>query len=238
VEGFFKYYRNYPLSINDSVSISSKGADFGTFGDEQVSSIAKGRAYGMELLYRNKDILGGNLIVSYTLVRSEAESFRNISSGNTEWVSTAWDNRHLLNILALREFNNNWRVGLKWRFVGGAPYTPFDELQSSFVQAWDARRIGILDYSRFNQERLSAFHQLDLRVDKEFFLKKISLNFYIDIQNVYNFQSEQQKILLFDESAEQPINPSDPIDQQRYQLKELDVTGGTVLPTVGIIVQF
>jgi TonB dependent receptor-like, beta-barrel/CarboxypepD_reg-like domain/TonB-dependent Receptor Plug Domain len=238
VEGFFKYYRNYPLSINDSVSISSKGADFGTFGDEKVSSVAKGKAYGMEVLYRNKDLLGANLIVSYTLVRSEAESFRNLSSGNTEWVPTAWDNRHLLNILAFKEFKNNWRLGLKWRFVGGAPYTPFDELQSSYVQAWDARKIGILDYSRFNQERLSSFHQLDLRIDKEFFLKNVTLNFYVDVQNLYNFQSEQQKILILDGSAEQPINASDPIEQQRYQLKELDVTGGTVLPTVGIIVQF
>ena len=43
VEGFFKYYRNYPYSVNDSVSISSKGADFGTFGDEEVQSIAEGR---------------------------------------------------------------------------------------------------------------------------------------------------------------------------------------------------
>jgi len=238
VEGFLKYYRNYPMSVRDSVSISSKGADYGLFGDEEVKSIAKGRAYGLEVLYRNKDLLGGNLIVSYTLVRSEAESFRNIDPSEEAWVPTAWDNIHLLNILAIKEFKNDWRVGLKWRFVGGAPYTPFDIDQSSFVQAWDPRQLGILDYNRFNTKRLEAFHQLDLRIDREFFLKKLSLNFYLDIQNLYNFKADQQNVLLLDESVPQPVDPSLPIEQQKYKLKEISLSGGTVLPTIGIIVQF
>lgn len=239
LEGFYKYYRNYPFSVTDSVSISSKGADFGTFGDEEVLSIAEGRAYGMEILYRNRDLLGTNVTLSYTLVRSETEAFRQEILENGEWVASAWDNRHLLNILAIREFKNNWRVGMKWRFVGGIPYTPLDRIESSYVQAWNARRIGILDYDRFNQERLAAFHQLDLRVDKEFFLKKLSLNFYIDVQNVYNFKAEEQPILTLDENADPLIlNPEDPIELQRYNLKELVLTGGTVLPTIGIIIQF
>ena len=238
-EGFFKYYRNYPFSVADSVSISSKGADFGTFGDEEVQSIAEGRAYGMEILYRNRDFFGANLTLSYTLVRSEVEAFRSETLQNGKWVATAWDNRHLLNILAIKEFKKNWRVGMKWRFVGGVPYTPFDTFQSSLVQAWDTRRIGILDYNQFNQERLDPFHQLDMRIDKEFFLKKVSINFYVDVQNVYNFKSDQQPLLTLDENADPLIlNPEDPIEQQRYNLKELSITGGTVLPTLGIIIQF
>lgn len=239
VEGFYKFYRNYPFSVRDSVSISSKGADFGTFGDEEVLSIAEGRAYGMEILYRNRDLLGTNVTVAYTLVRSEAEAFREEILKQGEWVPTAWDNKHLLNILALREFKNNWSAGLKFRFVGGVPYTPFDRLESSYVQAWNARRIGILDYDRFNMERLDAFHQLDIRIDKEIFLKNVSLNFYIDVQNVYNFKAEQQTVLTLDEDADPLIiNPEAPIEEQRYALKEIAVTGGTVLPTFGIIVQF
>ncbi len=234
VEGFMKLYDNYPMSVNDSISISSKGADYGVFGNEEVRSIAEGRAYGFEVLYRNKDLFGANLIVSYTYVRSEAEAFKTKALTGNDWVPTAWDNRHLLNILGIKEFNNNWRVGFKWRFVGGAPYTPFDKAQSSLVQAWDVRQIGILDYNRFNQARLDAFHQLDMRVDKEFFLKKVTLNFYIDIQNLYNFKADQQKVLTIDETVPQP----NPLDEQRYLLKELDLTGGTVLPTIGIIVEF
>lgn len=239
IEGFFKYYRNYPYSVNDSVSISSKGADFGTFGDEEVLSVARGRAYGMEVLYRNRDLFGATVTLSYTIVRSEAEAFRSLLLEKGKWSPTAWDNRHLLNLLVVREFGNNWRIGAKWRFVGGVPYTPFDKLQSSYVQQWNLRGIGLLDYSRFNQERLGAFHQLDMRVDREFFLKKISLNFYIDVQNVYNFKADQQKALYLDENADPLIiNPGDPVDEQRYNLKEISLQGGTILPTLGIIIQF
>lgn len=238
LEGFYKLYRNYPFSVNDSISISSKGADFGTFGDEEVKSIAEGRAYGFEVLYRNKNLLGGNLIFSYTFVRSEAENFRPETGNGVEWLPTAWDNRHLLNILGIKEFKKDWRLGMKWRFIGGAPYTPFDVEQSSLVQAWNTRLRGIPDFARFNGERLGAFHQLDVRVDKEFFLNKLSLNFYIDIQNLYNFKSDQQKVLLIDQSAPQPLNPSDPPELQKYRLKELDISGGTVLPTIGVIIEF
>jgi hypothetical protein len=236
LEGFYKYYRNYPFSITDSISISSKGADFGTFGDEEVTSIADGRAYGLEVLYRNKDFFGGNLIVSYTLVRSEAENLRQDILNKPEWLPTAWDNRHLLNILGIREFKNNWRVGMKWRFVGGAPYTPFDLLQSSYVHAWDVRGRGIPDFSRFNSERLGSFHQLDVRVDKEFFLRRLSLNFYVDVQNAYNFKSDQQKVLV--KASPDIVNPGDLPVLQQYELKELDISGGTVLPTIGVIIEF
>jgi hypothetical protein len=237
LEGFYKYYRNYPFSINDSISLASKGADFGTFGDEAVKSVATGRAYGMELLYRNKDLFGGNLVVSYTLVRSESQSFKSEILASGKWVPTIWDNRHILNITALKELNKNWRVGIKWRFVGGAPYTPYDVAQSGYRLAWDAFGRGIPDYSLFNQKRLQAFHQLDVRVDKEWFLNRFSLNLYMDIQNLYNFQADQQKALILD--GENPIiNPGDPLSQQKYQLKEVSTTGGTVLPTLGIIIQF
>jgi outer membrane receptor for Fe3+-dicitrate len=38
VEGFWKNYRNYPYSVNDSISLANKGADFGVIGDEAVLS--------------------------------------------------------------------------------------------------------------------------------------------------------------------------------------------------------
>ncbi len=236
MEGFYKIYHNYPFSLADSVSLSGKGADFGTFGDEAVKSGADGLAYGFEILYRNNALAGGNLTVSYTFVRSWTENLRN--DGGDRWIPTAWDNRHLLNILAIREFRNNWRAGVKWRFTGGAPYTPFDLVESSYVQAWDTRNRGIPDYSRYNSKRLGSFHQLDVRIDKEFYLKKISLNFYVDVQNVYNFKASQQKVLIPDTLPPQIINPQEPVSLQRYRMKELSLGAGTVLPSAGIIVEF
>lgn len=234
VEGFFKYYRKYPFSVSDSVSISSKGADFGVFGDEEVVPKAINRSYGFEVLYRNRDIFGSNLVIAYTLVRSETRSFRSDISDNRNWIPTSWDNRHLLYITATRNFRQNWNLGLKWRFVGGTPYTPFDIDLSSQVPAWDIRGQGFPDYSRFNSERLRAFHQLDVRVDKQWFLNKFTINLYFDVQNLYNFKAEEQKALIIDSALPQP----NPLFPQKYQLKELNLMAGTVLPTIGIIFEF
>lgn len=227
LEGFLKHYGNYPFSVADSVAIASKGADYGTFGDEEVLSNGKGRAYGMELLYQNKDIMGLNLTISYTLVRSE---FIDIAG---KYIPSAWDNKHIFNLLLRKDFSTNWDIGIKWRFVGGSPYTPANLEKSALVEAWDVRGQTYPDYSRYNSQRLGAFHQLNLRVDKEFFFDKWSLISYIDIQNIYNFKADAPPVFLKDETA--PIIPN----PDRYTLKELPRTsGGTILPTIGIIVMF
>jgi len=240
VEGFYKKYNNYPFSLVDSISLASKGADFGLFGYEPVESIAEGRAYGAEFLYRNRDLFGSNLTISYTLVRSETLP-RKESLTDLGWIPTSWDNVHLLNIYGFREFKGNWQVGFKWRFVGGQPYTPFDLNTSSLVQYWDVTGFPASDFNRYNQERFKPFHQLDLRVDKEWFLSRITINLYLDIQNVYNYKTTSTTFLVQDLDAEgNPIieNPGDPIELQRYRLKELASEAGTVLPTIGVIIEF
>jgi hypothetical protein len=231
VEGFYKNYSHYPFSVRDSVPLSSKSADYGIFGDEELLSISKGRAYGFEILGRLKEFRKINLVFSYTYVRSE---FR---SSDSKWIPSAWDNKHLFSLTATKKFSNNWDIGFKWRYVGGAPYTPYDLEKSSFKAAWDLQGQGYLDYSRFNTLRLKAFHQLDLRIDKEFFFTGWSLMLYTDIQNVYNFKADQPPLLIREsDNNKQPITDSE--NPLKYSLKYLKNQSGTVLPTIGVIIEF
>ena len=171
------------------------------------------------------------MVFSYTFVRSE---FRDRSSS---WIPSSWDNRHLFNVTATTQLERNWDIGFKWRFVGGAPFTPYDLELSSLKAAWDLQGEGYLDYSRFNTERLKSFHQLDVRVDKQYFFKGWSLMLYVDVQNLYNHQSDQPSILLRETGLDgQPV--TDPEDPDRYSLKFIEGSSGTVLPTIGIIVEF
>jgi hypothetical protein len=231
LEGFYKKYSQYPFSVLDSVPLSSKSADYGIFGDEALKSTSDGRAYGIELLGRFKEFKKINLVFSYTYVRSE---FLDL---NSRMIPSSWDNKHLFNLTATRRFNRNWDLGLKWRFVGGAPYTPYDVEKSSYKIAWDLQGQGYLDYSKFNSLRLKPFHQLDIRIDKQYFFNKWSLMLYADVQNVYNFQAEQPPILVreTDSNGNPVTDPSNPL---KYSLKYLSNTTGTVLPTVGVIIEF
>jgi len=231
VEGFYKRYTDYPFSVNDSVSLASKGAGYGVYGDEAVTSVSKGNAYGMEILGRLKEFKGINATITYTFVRSEFTDKKGV------YIPSSWDNRHLLTITATRSLKKNWDLGLKWRYLGGAPYTPWDLERSAIKTAWDAQGIGYLDYSKFNKERLGAFHQLDIRVDKSWYYNKWSLMLYFDVQNAYNFKSDQQDYLVRAEDGNgTPL--TDPNDPNKYLLKTLKNASGTVLPTLGIMIEF
>ncbi|MDG5800993.1 TonB-dependent receptor [Marinilabiliaceae bacterium ANBcel2] len=233
LEGFYKDYFNYPLSLDDGVSLASKGADYGVLGDEEVSSISEGRSYGLELLMQRRSSGDFSYIIAYTWVNSE------FTNSDGDYLPSSWDSGHLFTVTANRDLGNNWDAGLKWRYIGALPYTPYDREKSERVEAWDIRNREYLDFSRFNSERLEHFHQLDLRIDKSYYFDNYSLGFYLDIQNVYNFQSKQAPRLIqkLNENQE-PIVVTPENGEPRYSLKELQTSSGTVLPSIGVILEF
>lgn len=232
MEAFYKKYKNYPSSIRNGIALANLGADFGVIGNEPVESNAEGRAFGLEFLAQQRLFKNFYGIASLTLVRSE------FTNPNTEgYIPSSWDNKVILSLTAGKRFNKDWEVGMRWRFLGGTPYTPYDVDESSLISNWDLRGQPIYDYTQINSQRLSAFHQLDLRVDKKYYFPKWSLNWYVDIQNAYNYEAEQPDLLVPARDADGSIQ-IDPNDPSRYQLKFIENTAGTILPTVGIIVEF
>ena len=229
-EAFWKGYSQYPFSVNNQVSLANLGADFGVVGDEEVTSISEGRAYGAEFQARINATDGFNFNLSYTLVRSE------FNDGEGSYIPSSWDAKHLLTVTTTKDLKRNWRIGARWRFVGGLPYTPWDIEKSSLVEAWNLQGGPYADYSRLNAERFDPFHQLDIRVDKSYYFEKLTAKFYIDIQNFYNFQAQQNDIIVRAEDASGNFILAD--NGNRYVLNEIKNTSGTVLPTIGIIVEF
>lgn len=230
VEGFFKYWENYPFLVRDSISLANLGADFGVIGNEEVVSDNEGRAYGVELLVQQKLWKNFYGILAYTWVRSEFEDYKG------DFIPSSWDAQHLVSFTGGYKFKRNWEVGMRWRFTGGSPYTPADEETSAIIPVWNLNRGAIRDFSQLNGERLKPAHFLDLRVDKKWFFKKWALNLYLDVQNVYAFKAQQppQYILRKDADGNALIDPN---DASRYQLDKIQSTTGTVLPSFGIIIE-
>jgi hypothetical protein len=231
LEGFLKFIDQYPFSVRDSISLANLGSDFGVIGSEEVVSSSVGRSYGIEFLAQQKLIRGFYGLLTYTFVRSE------FKDKNDKYVSSSWDNKHIVNITFGKSFKGNWEIGAKWRFALGSPYTPYDFENSRLIANWNVNYHGIPDYNRLNQERLAPFHQLDMRVDKKIYLKKFSLDLYVDIQNVYNFQTELPPIIdvVRDEQGNILVDGNEPA---KYQAKMIDNPTGTILPTIGIVMEF
>lgn len=230
VEGFYKLYGNMPFSLSDQIPLSCKGNDYGTIGNEALSSQAKGRSYGAELMFKWLLTQKLNLSSSLTIFKSE---FKDGKQGS--YVPSAWDNRFILNVSGTYNFPKHWSLGAKVSCIGGSPYTPYDEAKSSLVEAWDVQGRAYYDYSRYNQERLPVFGQLDVRVDKTFYLKKCMLGFYLDIQNITASKLRRPDALM---STGQIENPSAPLAEQRYVMKSIRQESGTLLPTLGITFEY
>lgn len=230
VEGFYKLYGHMPFSLSDQIPLSCKGNDYGTIGNEALSSEAKGRSYGVELMFKWLLTQKLNLSSSLTIFKSE---FKDGEQGS--YVPSAWDNRFILNMSGTYNFPKHWSLGAKVSCIGGSPYTPYDVEKSSLVEAWNVQGRAYYDYSRYNQERLPVFGQLDVRVDKTFYLKKCMLGFYLDIQNITASKLRQPDALM---STGQIENPSVPLSEQRYVMKSIRQESGTLLPTLGITFEY
>lgn len=170
---------------------------------ENYSNTQTGRVYGAEILLRKE--LTSNFFgwVAYTVSRSERRN-----APGEDWVLFDFDQTHILTLLGVYRLPRGWQVGARFRIVSGNPDTPIVG--------------GVLDAStggytpirgRLNSDRVPLFHQLDLRVDKKWTWRRVSLTTYLDILNVYNAQNVEFWNYSFNyrkrqEIASLPIIPS------------------------------
>jgi hypothetical protein len=175
LEGFYKKYSNYPVSLANGISLANLGGGFDVLGNEPIVSNGGGETYGAEFYFQQKLVKRIFAVFSYTFVRSR------FSGLNGNLIASSWDNRHLISALFGWKLKRGWEIGTKFRFAGGAPYTPFDTVASRFSFATTGQ--GVLDFNRLNTERLINFSQLDIRFDKKFYFRRSTLDIFIDIQN-------------------------------------------------------
>ncbi|MFN8301999.1 MAG: TonB-dependent receptor [Saprospiraceae bacterium] len=235
LEGFYKRYADYPVSAFNGISLANQGGGFGILGNERVLATGNGEAYGLELFAQQK--LKNNLYFtgSYTLFWSR------FSNADGQLVASAWDNRHLLSLLAGYKFRGNWELGLKYRFQGGVPYTPLD-LEASRLN-YATLGTGVPDNSRLNAERLGNFSQMDIRLDKKWNFRRATLDVFIDIQNLLNTVNPAPPNYTFQRTPDgtafvttdgQPLRA----DGGNAIPLLLENTEGSLLPSVGIVVEF
>ncbi|CAN5373255.1 TonB-dependent receptor [soil metagenome] len=230
-ESFYKFYSKYPLLINEQISLANMGSDFGVVGNAPVSSVSNGKSYGIEFLIQRTIKKGFYGIVAYTFLKSE------FTNASTIYAPSSWDSRNLVSITGGKQFKKNWELGIKFRYFGGNPYTPYNYNTSALISVWDITHTGVLDYTKINTERFPATHQLDIRLDKKIYFKKKVLDIYIDIQNIYNKKTVNLPYLTtYMDMNNQPVK--DPLDSNRYLLKEIKNESGTVLPSIGLMFEF
>ena len=230
LEVFYKQFMDIPLSLETGVPLTCLGADYGSIGEETLVSSAIGRAYGAELLVRWLIPDKLTLVGSATLYRSEYRA-----DEDSEYIPSAWDNRFIMNLSGVYDLPKYWSIGMKISAIGGSPYTPYDEDASSLKVVWDAAGRPVYDYTKYNQGRLDPYYQIDVRVDKNFYFRRWTLGLYLDLQNVTFSKIRQPDAYL---STGEIVNPDALPLAQRYALETLELWSGTIVPALGVTVEF
>lgn len=235
LEGFFKKYENVPISVRNGISLSNLGGDFAVLGNEDVITNGMGEAYGVELFGQQKLTRNFFTTFSYTFFVSR------YSGADKRMIASAWDNRNLVSFIGGYKLKRNWEIGLKFRYQGGAPLTPFQNELSRLNYL--TLGTGLLDYAQLNSQRLDAFHTSDLRVDKRWNFKNASLNLFIEINNWYKAPNPAFPQFTFKRNETntgflttdgQPIR----LDGSNAIPVLLGNEEGRILPSVGFIVEF
>ncbi len=235
VEGFYKVYGNYPISNLTGISLANLGADFSVLGNEKTTSSGEGRTYGFELFFQQKLTKSLFATISYTWFRSEFSGLDN------KLIASAWDNRNLISAILGYKFKKGWEVGMKYRFAGGSPYSPFD-MEASRTNYLTLGQ-GVYDYSKLNTLRVSPFNQFDIRVDKKVNFKKVTLDLYMDIQNALLISSEAFPNYTFERTPDNlgwKTTDGNPVQTNGSNATPVILSNfsNTVIPTIGFILEF
>jgi hypothetical protein len=162
------------------------------------------RSMGVELLLRRA--LGRKLDgwIGYTLLWSR------VLPKDGHWLPATFDQRHNLVILLSAALPRNFRFGARFRVVSGNPLETVlggEAVNSRY--GWYYRPIRGERGTTYQP----VFHQLDLRVDKRWPLKRVAVTAYLDVQNVYDHRYPEVRVYTVDWSQQTsliglPIYPS------------------------------
>ncbi|MFQ3238007.1 MAG: hypothetical protein ACI9NI_000282 [Olleya marilimosa] len=192
--GYFKSFNddNYSLEVETYYKKIQNRIDYIDGADliandaiEQVILNGEARAYGLEILLRkNEGRFKGWL--AYTLSKSEQKTpgrtanETGINNGN--WYNTAYDKTHDISITTSYDWNKKWKFNANFLFQTGQP-TTYPNGQYTY------NGINIPSYSNRNEDRLPAYHRLDLSANytpKPDKTSKWQSYWVFGLYNVYN----------------------------------------------------
>jgi len=220
VQTYYNTQTNIPLSCDSISPVTGKSLNF--------LPCEKGRMYGLELLLRHnqgKHFFGW---ISYSLSRSERQSPIPYSSdfADSSWNPNAWylnsnDQTHNLQIIGSWRFKWGMEAGMRIRYVTGNPITP----NLGYTEGIFAYDDDIGSYRTINgkprSDRMGAFKQLDIRVEKKFTYDKWIMSLYLDVQNVNYFWYNSPESYSYN-----------------YDGSERQATGSIIVPSIGFHAEF
>jgi hypothetical protein len=163
---------------------------------------ASSRSQGVELFVHGRPGKIASWWLNYSYARAEDRI-------DDRWTARSIDQRHTLNADLTLRLGPRWNLNLAWRYHTGRPTTPLtlafdvvphdddgegppDEGEDDDDAALAARLAAEHELvprpvlGALNSARLPDYHRLDLRVSRDWALRRGKLTFFADVQNLYD----------------------------------------------------
>jgi TonB family protein len=175
--GFFKQYDDL-ISRNEAPTPPLARA---------LTQDGVGRSYGGQILIRQELWKGFFGWITYSLSRSERQDHPDRAFRLFDY-----DQTHVLGVVASYEWHG-YGAGVRFRYTTGMPRTP---VVGAFYDARGDQYQPI--FGAHNSIRIPDFVQLDVRVDKTFSFRRLTLNLFLDVQNVTNRANPEEIVYSYD----------------------------------------
>ena len=167
IAGFYKDLDD--LVISSSALVPRNGF----IEPENYNNDGSGYIYGSEMQIKNQwNKL--NLSLAYTWLRSRQKE------PDEGTFPSPSDQTHNINLISAYTLGK-WTLSARYRYVTGNPFTPVNG--STYDSDYD---VFVPFFGNKLSDRLKAFSQLDVRLDRKWIFKNWILTAYLDIQNVTN----------------------------------------------------
>ena len=181
-EGYYKVLTNLTGQIQD-------------FGRQAqiIPPADSGHAKGFDLFgaYALSDRLMGSLGYAFSIAKASEEDPMYDRPIFGEEFYRDFDQRHTITLNGSYQIALRWHLHLAWRFHTGNPTTP---LEHTLVRHSDGRMDCERGFGEYNTDRLPPYHSLDLRLTKTSEYKSWTLNWYLQILNLYNRSNVHERV--------------------------------------------
>ncbi len=195
-EGYYKKLENLTGQIQD----------FGR-GAQIIAPADSGDVKGFDLFMSSalSDRLTGSVGYAFSITKAREDNPRfNPPLFGKEFYRD-FDQRHTTALNGSYRISPSLHLHVVWRFHTGNPTT---HLEHTLIQASDGNLVCKRGFGEYNAERLPAYHSLDLRLTKTSEYKSWTLNWYVQILNLYNRSNVHERAfdIVRDEDTNALIN--------------------------------
>ncbi|MFC2134844.1 TonB-dependent receptor domain-containing protein [Bacteroidota bacterium] len=176
VEIYNKDYKHVPLDPKQ-LSVYLLDEPFQEYlylNHENIVSSGIANSKGIEIMLQQKMSNNFYGIISAAFFKCKYRDPNGI------WRDRIVDNKVLLAVEGGYKLDESWEFGFRWNYAGGAPYTPFNFLASITSQH------GIYDTDKIMTQRLPAYQNFSIRIDKRFYFSGSNLILYLSVWNLFD----------------------------------------------------